>query len=265
MKQRIITGVIGGAGFILMVILGGWFFSLFISILASVAMIELLKMKKIAPLSLMGIVSLVSMWLLLVPTNWYEQLFPSNFTKVEIFIFLILVLLMFTVITKNAFTFDQVGFVILSSVYVGFGFHYLIMTREIPEYGLYFVFFVLLLIWTTDSGAYFVGRKWGKHKLWPDISPKKTIEGSIGGIVFAVIVGTIFYFIFPIFSSYLTAFLVIIVASTFGQLGDLVESALKRHYSVKDSGNVLPGHGGILDRFDSLIYVMPILHLLQLI
>ncbi len=265
LKERIITGIIGGAFFITMVLFGGWVFALFISIVASVAMMELLKMKKIAPISLMGIISLFSMWLLLVPTNWFDQVVPSYFTKVEIFIFMILVLLMFTVITKNSFTFDQVGFVILSSVYVGFGFHYLIMTRDIPEHGLILVFYVLLLIWTTDSGAYFVGRKWGRNKLWPDISPKKTIEGSIGGIVAATIVGTIFYFFFPIFSSYITALLVIIVASIFGQLGDLVESALKRHYAVKDSGNVLPGHGGILDRFDSLIYVMPILHLLQLI
>jgi phosphatidate cytidylyltransferase len=139
------------------------------------------------------------------------------------------------------------------------------MTREIPETGLLLVFFVMFLIWTTDSGAYFVGRTLGKHKLWPDISPKKTIEGSIGGMIAAIIVGSIFHFIVPIFSSYFTALLFILVASIFGQLGDLVESALKRHYAVKDSGNVLPGHGGILDRFDSLIYVMPILHLLQLI
>ncbi|GAE36061.1 phosphatidate cytidylyltransferase [Halalkalibacter akibai] len=265
MKQRIITGVIGSAGFIIMVLLGGWIFSLFISILASVAMVELLKMKKIAPLSLMGIVSILSMWLLLVPTTWFNKIMFLSFTKVEIFIFVILVLLMFTVLTKNSFTFDQVGFVVLSSVYVGFGFHYLIMTRDIAETGLYLVFFVLLIIWTTDSGAYFVGRKFGKNKLWPDISPKKTIEGSIGGIIAAIVVGIIFYSFIPIFSSLITALLVIVVASVFGQLGDLVESALKRHYAVKDSGNVLPGHGGILDRFDSLIYVMPILHLLQLI
>ncbi|MCM3759481.1 phosphatidate cytidylyltransferase [Alkalihalobacillus oceani] len=265
MRERIVTGLIGGALFVGMVLIGGWIFALFISIVASIAMIELLKMKKIAPLSLMGVLSLLSMWLLLVPTNWFEVIIPSYFTKVEIFVFMILVLLMFTVITKNSFTFDQVGFVILSSVYVGFGFHYLIMTRDIPDYGMLLVFYVLFIIWTTDSGAYFVGRKWGKKKLWPDISPKKTIEGSIGGVVAAVIVGSVFYAVVPIFSSYLVALFVIIVASIFGQLGDLVESALKRHYAVKDSGNVLPGHGGILDRFDSLIYVMPILHLLHLI
>lgn len=265
MKQRIITGILGGALFISLVIVGGWLFALFITIVASVAMIELLRMKKIAPISLMGIVSLVSMWLLLVPTSWFDQVLPSHFTKVEIFIFMILVLLMFTVVTKNTFTFDEVGFVILSSVYVGFGFHYLIMTREIAEQGMFLVFFVLFIIWTTDSGAYFVGRKWGKNKLWPDISPKKTIEGSVGGIVAALIVGSIFQVVFPIFPSFLIALFVILIASIFGQLGDLVESALKRHYAVKDSGTMLPGHGGILDRFDSLIYVMPILHLLQLI
>jgi phosphatidate cytidylyltransferase len=265
MKQRIITGVIGAIVFISMVILGGWFFSIFISIVASVAMIELLKMKKIAPLSLMGIVSLGSMWLLLVPTSWFDQVIPITYTKVETFIFVILVLLMFTVLTKNSFTFDEVGFVILSSVYVGFGFHFLIVTRDIADVGMYLVFFVLFLIWTTDSGAYFAGRAFGKHKLWPDISPKKTIEGSIGGIVAALIVGSIFYMVVPIFPNYITALFIMLIASTFGQLGDLVESALKRHYAVKDSGNVLPGHGGILDRFDSLIYVMPILHLLQLI
>ncbi|WP_062048763.1 phosphatidate cytidylyltransferase [Bacillus sp. JCM 19034] len=265
MKQRIITGIIGGVIFISFVIVGGWLFSLFITIVASIAIFELLKMKKISPISLMGFVSLLSMWLLLVPTAWYDQVIPFSFSKVEIFLFLILALLMFTVITKNTFTFDEVGFVILSSVYVGFGFHYLIVTRELPEIGMILVFFVLLIIWTTDSVAYFVGRSLGKHKLWPDISPKKTIEGSIGGVVGAIVIGTIFYVFYPIFPNYVITIIIILITSIFGQLGDLVESALKRHYAVKDSGNVLPGHGGILDRFDSLIYVMPILHLLLLI
>ncbi|WP_078554627.1 phosphatidate cytidylyltransferase [Bacillus alkalicellulosilyticus] len=264
MKQRIITGIIGATVFISMVVLGGLPFTLFIAVVASVAMIELLKMKKIPTLSPIGFLSLFLMWLLLVPTTWVDLTFLSHVSKVEIFIFMILILLMVTVISKNVFTFDEAGFVILSTVYVGFGFHYLIMTRA-AENGLALVFFVLFIIWATDSGAYFAGRAFGKRKLWPDISPKKTIEGSIGGIICALVVGVVFHFVFPIFSSYVLLFSVILVASIFGQLGDLVESALKRHYAVKDSGTLLPGHGGILDRFDSLIYVMPILHLLQLI
>lgn len=265
MKQRVITGFIGAAIIISLVIIGGLPFTLFTLLLATVAMMELLKMKKIRPTSLVGFISLLFMWLLLVPTNWLEIPFLTHVSKVEIFIFMIFILLMGTVITKNKFTFDEVGFIILSSVYIGFGFHYLIVTRTIPENGLALVFFILFIIWSTDSGAYFVGRSFGKRKLWPEISPKKTVEGAIGGIISALIVGTIFQLVFPLFNSYLLLYGVIIVASVFGQMGDLVESALKRHYAVKDSGNVLPGHGGVLDRFDSLIYVLPILHLLQLI
>ncbi|MBU8906980.1 phosphatidate cytidylyltransferase [Desertibacillus haloalkaliphilus] len=264
MKQRIITGVIGGAFFVTMVVIGGLVFTLFITILASVAMAELLKMKKIPPFSLMGFVSFVLMWLLLLPSQWLHFSIFSSFTKVELFLFLILILLALTVVTKNSFTFDEAGFVILSSVYVGYGFHYLIMSRIVPDYGMEFLFLILFLIWATDSGAYFFGRKFGKRKLWPDISPKKTIEGSLGGVALAFVVGLAFHMFIPVFSA-TTLLLVILITSIFGQLGDLVESALKRHYVVKDSGNVLPGHGGVLDRFDSLIFVMPILHLLQLI
>lgn len=265
MKTRIVTGIFIGIVILAMVGLGGWWFSGFVSLMATVAMIELLKMKKIKALSLRGIFGLLSMWLLLVPSSWFDQLIPVEYSKIEMFIFLILVLLMLTVLTKNKFTFDEVGFIVLSSVYVGFGFHYLIISREVSDIGLLLVLFVIVLIWTTDSGAYFVGKALGKTKLWPEISPNKTIEGSLGGIVLAIIVGSIFYAINPFLSSYITALMIILVTAIFGQIGDLVESALKRHYAVKDSGNVLPGHGGILDRFDSLIFVMPILHLLQLI
>ena len=116
------------------------------------------------------------------------------------------------------------------------------------------------MVWTTDSGAYFVGRKLGKHKLWPEISPKKTIEGSIGGVVIAVIFAVLMQLIYPFASSWTLLIVVTIIASIIGQMGDLVESAIKRHYGVKDSGTILPGHGGILDRFDSLLFAVPLLH-----
>ncbi|WYP24936.1 phosphatidate cytidylyltransferase [Alkalihalobacillus sp. FSL W8-0930] len=268
MKQRIITGAGFGIIMIAMIFLGGTLFNLAVSITATIAMVELLKMKKMQAMSITGLTGLLSMWILLIPAEWFGAIFPFPFTKVELFIFFILIMLMLTVLTKNTFTFDEVGFLVVSSVYVGFGFHYLMLTRDTPIIGMSLVFFVILLIWTTDSAAYFVGRAIGKNKLWPDISPNKTIEGSLGGVVFALIIGTVIYFVLPDLSTYisfLTAFGMMLIASIFGQIGDLVESALKRHYSVKDSGNVLPGHGGILDRFDSLIFVLPILHLIQLI
>ena len=120
--------------------------------------------------------------------------------------------------------------------------------------------YALFTIWATDTGAYFIGRAWGKRKLWPEISPNKTVEGSIGGIVCAVVVAVIYQLFTNLFDSVALLIVMTVVLSIFGQLGDLVESAFKRHYGVKDSGNILPGHGGILDRFDSLLFILPILH-----
>src|SRR5690606_7045524 len=154
------------------------------------------------------------------------------------------------------------AFAILGTLYVGIGFYYLIETRV---EGLAFVVFALLVVWFTDSGAYFTGRKIGKRKLWPEISPNKTIEGFVGGIVWAIAIGLIFNFFVDLEKPVLLIIGVSIIASVFGQMGDLVESALKRHFNVKDSGTILPGHGGILDRFDSILFVMPLLHFLHFI
>ena len=108
-------------------------------------------------------------------------------------------LLIYIVLVKNKMTFDEVGFILLSAFYVGLGFHYFIETRFI---GLEFVVFVLLVVWTTDSGAYFVGRKFGKNKLWPEISPKKTVEGFVGGIVIAVLFAIAMQLIYPFAQNY---------------------------------------------------------------
>ncbi len=216
-----------------------------------------------SPFSYRGFIGFLFLWLLLLPET-ILSFDPIHVERTEMFLLMIVVLLALTVVTKNSFTFDEAGFIILSSVYIGFGFHFFLAARFMED-GLVFLFFVLILVWVTDSGAYFCGRFLGKHKLWPHISPKKTIEGSLGGIVFAVIIGSIYAIFFPVFSTYMITLLFILIVSIAGQLGDLVESALKRHYSVKDSGQVLPGHGGILDRFDSLIFVMPILYLLTFI
>lgn len=118
------------------------------------------------------------------------------------------------------------------------------------------------MIWSTDSGAYFVGKSLGKRKLWPEISPNKTVEGFVGGIVIALVLSTIFQLVANLPIPYFYLLLITLFLSVFGQIGDLVESALKRHYDVKDSGKILPGHGGVLDRFDSFLFVMPFLYFL---
>ena len=124
-----------------------------------------------------------------------------------------------------------------------------------------------MIVWITDSGAYLIGRKLGKHKLAPHVSPNKTWEGSIGGSLVSVIVVGLYLAFSPVKFAYGLPIMLLltVVLSVGGQIGDLIESAFKRHYGVKDSGKILPGHGGILDRFDSLLFVLPLMHLFGLI
>jgi phosphatidate cytidylyltransferase len=262
MKQRILTAVIAAALFLPFVIYGKLPFTIFVYLLASIALHELLKMKKISLASIPGLVSLVILWVLLIPTSYITMLDGINFSKAEFAFLALMLLLTYTVVTKNKFTFDDVGFVVIAIFYLGIGFYFLIETRNA---GLDLVFYALILIWVTDSGAYFVGRAMGKNKLWPEISPNKTVEGALGGVLFAVIFSWIYHYFTGVLDSYLTVTFLTIFLSIFGQIGDLVESALKRHYQVKDSGTILPGHGGILDRFDSLLFVLPLLHFLNIL
>ena len=120
---------------------------------------------------------------------------------------------------------------------------------------------IFILTWVNDTGAYLSGMALGRHKLWPRHSPGKTIEGSVGGLLFCVATAL---FVGPLFDVPFTRIawlgLALIVA-VFGTLGDLVESMLKRSAGLKDSGNIMPGHGGILDRFDSILLIVPIAYL----
>jgi phosphatidate cytidylyltransferase len=263
MKQRIITGVIAAALFLPIVYYGGISLVILTYFLATIGLYELLKMKKINIFSVNGVLALLFLWVLLFPEDYYHILDSFYYSKIEICIALILLLLTFTVITKNQFTFEDASFSILSAIYVGIGFYFFFETRQ--DGGLVYIFYSLFMMWATDSGAYFIGKALGKTKLWPEISPNKTVEGSVGGVACAVIVAILF----GLFSNNMNVGLlslmgITVVLSVFGQIGDLVESAFKRHFNVKDSGNILPGHGGILDRFDSLLFVWPLLHFFHL-
>ncbi|MFD2443555.1 phosphatidate cytidylyltransferase [Bacillus sp. CGMCC 1.16607] len=262
MKQRIITAVIAAAIFLPIVIYGGIPFIILVYLMGSVGLYELLKMRGIKLFSIGGFIALFLLWILLLPNEYQDFLVNINFTKSEFAFLAILLFLTYTVVTRNRFTFDHVAFSVLGTIYVGLGFYYLIETREA---GLMYVFYSLFIIWATDSGAYFIGRALGKRKLWPEISPNKTVEGAVGGIVCALVVAVLFNLFTDIDASLIQLLVITVVLSIFGQIGDLVESALKRHFNVKDSGRILPGHGGILDRFDSLLFVWPLLSFLHLI
>lgn len=262
MKQRIITAVIAAALFLPIVYYGGLPLVILTYFLATIGLYELLKMKNLNIFSINGVLALLFLWVLLFPEKYQNILDSFHYSKIEICIAIILLLLTYTVITKNQFTFEDVSFSILSAMYVGIGFYFFFETRQ--EGGLVYILYSLFMIWATDSGAYFIGKALGKTKLWPEISPNKTVEGSIGGVACAVVVAVFFALLSNINVGLLSLMGITVVLSVFGQIGDLVESAFKRHFNVKDSGTILPGHGGILDRFDSLLFVWPLLHFFHL-
>jgi len=124
---------------------------------------------------------------------------------------------------------------------------------------------IIILIWTNDTFAYLVGKNIGKNKLFPSVSPKKTIEGFAGGLVFTVIVGALLANYYIMASTLYIWIVIAAIVSIFSTLGDLIESKLKRVAGIKDTGNIMPGHGGILDRLDSIIFVIPFINLFYLI
>lgn len=265
MKQRIITAIIAALLFVPFVVYGGTPLTIVIYIIAAVGLFEMLKMRNLSLFSVPGILALVGLFAMLMPEGWESAIIDAtSYSKLEWLVLITALLLIYVVLKKNKFTFDDVGFLLISVFYVGVGFYYFMATRDASD-GLLYIVFALVVVWSTDSGAYFVGRKLGKNKLWPEISPKKTVEGFVGGIIIAIIAVFIFEMITHLEVQWWKLIVVTIIASIVGQMGDLVESAIKRHYGVKDSGKILPGHGGILDRFDSLLFVLPLLHFLHFV
>jgi len=138
-------------------------------------------------------------------------------------------------------------------------------SSSVGVYNPHFLLGFFFLLWTNDTGAYLVGRSIGKHKLWERISPKKTWEGFFGGLILSIVVGYVISLFYPELH-YILWMVMAVIVSCAGSMGDLVESAFKRSIDAKDSGSILPGHGGILDRFDGVFLSTPfVLVLLQLV
>ena len=147
----------------------------------------------------------------------------------------------------------------LTSMYILLAMNMIVYVRDFGETGKYIYFLIFIGAWITDTFAYFVGVFFGKHKLIEDVSPKKTIEGSIGGIVFCVLAflafGIIVDKLFGCNANYIFLAISAVIMSVISQIGDLIMSVIKRHYGIKDFGKIFPGHGGMLDRIDSILAV----------
>tara|TARA_B100000959_G_scaffold72845_1_gene77355 strand:+ start:10651 stop:11439 length:789 start_codon:yes stop_codon:yes gene_type:complete len=151
---------------------------------------------------------------------------------------------------------DQIAYTLFGILYIaGFGGYYL-MIRKL-ENGHTLIFFLFLIIWLSDIAAYYWGKNFGKKSLAPVVSPKKTVEGSIAGVGGSLLAGTIAGLWFLDHISMVHCLLAALICGIIGQVGDLAESLLKRHVDVKDSSDFLPGHGGVLDRIDGLLFAGP--------
>jgi len=259
LKHRVITAAVGVPLIILTIWFGDPWITIFIAAAALAATYEFYHMANFdrrEPLLYLGL--LWTLALVLSPHYRNSDLLPVVITAA-----ILVSLLCLLVRPSREKAFHQWAWTIVGALYVGWMLSYWLDLRGLPD-GRNWVYLAMLTTFVNDTSAYFIGRARGRHKLAPAISPAKTREGAIGGLVGAIIAAVVIALVLKLISAELGAafafrYWQIIVlgflVGLFAQLGDLVESLLKRQTGVKESGNLLPGHGGVLDRFDSLIFV----------
>ena len=172
---------------------------------------------------------------------------------------LILCFYLFSYASERPRSTEQAGKTALGILYICLPLYLLMALKEFPK-GNGWIFFILTVVFSGDTGAFYGGRFFGRHKLYPSISPGKTWEGSVGGLLASILAALPFFLFTHLSESVLTLIGLATCLSLAGQVGDLAESMVKRVHGVKDSGNILPGHGGVLDRIDGLLFAMPVLY-----
>jgi len=260
-KQRLLIGFIGAPIILATAWIGQVWFLAIVALIAVVSQYELLKMVHYPPRVLMILTLVITPLCLL-------ALYFNHFDYVLILLLFAAIFTNFSLLFYKSSEFLKMSFVGLGSVvYPGLSLGSLILLRNIDiphittniDIGRNLVVAMIIAVFITDIMAYYIGKFLGKHPLFPSVSPKKTVEGAVGGFVFCMIVMICFWcfdFI-PVFKLY-DYMILGVIAGIFGQMGDLVESKMKREIGVKDSSSVLLTHGGFLDRFDSQAVVAPI-------
>lgn len=246
MKDRVISAIIMVLIAVPFIILGGIPFSIFVLLVGEMGLYEFLKFRLKLPM-IVKIISHILLGIIIL-----KDLLNINLETILIIsIFVYLSSLVF--INKN-YHYKEAFYLIGLILFLGLAFSKLILIRN---QSLYLFFYILLIGVTTDTFALLIGTKYGKHKLAPTISPNKTIEGLIGGVLIGTICASLFYiFVVKDITNVLIIFLITFFLSLTGELGDLIKSTIKRYEKVKDFSNLIPGHGGIIDRVDSLIFIV---------
>lgn len=246
--RRVITAVIGIPVLLALVYLGGWPLIGAIAIFEAVAVYEVAKMFNTSQMTFFARMAVFWVWALLLCQALHWPLVWGLLAG------LLVVVIGAVVLGREAKSFEGAMTTAWVSVYIGLLFQFLIALRALDG-GRRLVVLFFGIIWVTDAVAFFVGRHFGRHKLMVHVSPKKTWEGTLGGGLSALVLGIVTAPLAHL--TWVEGALFALVVSAMGVVGDLLESQFKRYTGVKDSGGLLPGHGGILDRFDSALLALP--------
>jgi len=261
LKQRLMVGIIGGLIAILILCLDVKIVSLILALVAIVGLSEIYNatgvLKKQNKLCVFGYVYCFVTYLA-------AAFCPNSAFALAVMVFMYgFLLLAYMIFNHETTEFSTVCEIFFQTLYVVVLFSYIILVRKL-RYGNFIIWIIFITAWLSDTAAYFVGMRFGRNKLIPQVSPKKTVEGAIGGLLGSVAFNLIFGVVcsvgFDLSVNYFALICLALVAGVFSQLGDLAASCIKREYGIKDFSSLLPGHGGILDRFDSVLFVAPVVY-----
>lgn len=259
-KTRLISGIVLVAIALLVIITGGNLLLGVIAVISLIGMFELYRVFDVQK-SVAGVVGYLA-------ALFYYAAFLFDFLPNQKVLYLgfLIVLLAVYVFSYPKYKADQIMAVFFGFFYVAMMLSFIYQTRMLSA-GEYIVWLIFLCSWGSDTCAYCVGMLFGKHKMSPLLSPKKSVEGAVGGVVGAALLTALYCYIFKNQMDIQTAEVwmlagVSAVGALISMVGDLAASAIKRNYDIKDYGKLIPGHGGILDRFDSVIITAPIIFFL---
>ena len=257
MKQRVISAFFGILVLVLVLLGNQLVFDIVVTLISSMAIYEVINAIGLAKNKKMTAASVILPVALMTFSHFaMEYLYSIIFLFIAVFMIMML-------FSKGRYTFTDTAVYIAVSVIFSLSFLHVSLVRRLGNENLD-VLVVLIGSWITDTCAYFSGYFFGKHKLAPEISPKKTIEGSIGGIMGVMIIIVAYAYIaaniMNVSVNIYSAIAAGLIAGVVSQFGDLCASIIKREHNIKDFGNIMPGHGGVMDRFDSLLFVAPALY-----
>ena len=253
MKKRVISAIIALIIVVPLIILGGIPYYVGVGLLSIIGYYEITQVyakEKEIPLNV-RIISM-STYLCLIASSIREYSFVLDHRFIILNI--LACMLPLIVYDKSKYDSDDALKLLSTTLLLSIAFNFMIIIRNIS---LYYLLYVLTITICSDTFAHFVGTMIGKHKLCPHVSPNKTVEGLIGGVFFGTFLGSVFFM--TLINANAKLFLVVLISfilSLISELGDLIFSAIKRKYGVKDYGNIMPGHGGVLDRLDSIIFAI---------